>query len=157
NDLNEANAELIKSRSAVQARYELAVEAIKTFHTGVSEDFLLKQDQFKALRDRLLKSASDFYGKLVALLGKEKDFASRRALAQSNFELADLTSKVGRKEDALAAHRAVLAAREELASEPEADPETTVDVGGSLSAVASIQRQTGKTDEALATYRKALI
>ena len=52
----------------MQARYDLAVEAIKTFHTGVSEDFLLKQDQFKDLRDRLLKSASDFYGKLGALL-----------------------------------------------------------------------------------------
>src|SRR5262249_46419397 len=37
-----ANAELTRSRAAVQARYDLAVEAIKTFHTGVSEDFLLK-------------------------------------------------------------------------------------------------------------------
>ena len=27
----------------------------KTFHTGVSEDFLLKEDQFKDLRDRLLE------------------------------------------------------------------------------------------------------
>ena len=72
----------------MQARYELAVDAIKTFHTGVSEDFLLKQEQFKELRDRLLKSASDFYGKLGALLGKESDLASRRALGQANFELA---------------------------------------------------------------------
>ena len=49
----------------VQARYDLAVEAIKTFHTGVSEDFLLKQDQFKELRDRAPEeAASDFYGKL---------------------------------------------------------------------------------------------
>ena len=64
----------------MQARYDLAVEAIKTFHTGVSEDFLLKEDQFKELRDRLLKSAADFYGKLGALLGKETDVASRRAL-----------------------------------------------------------------------------
>jgi serine/threonine-protein kinase len=154
--LAESNAELEGSRAAVQARYDLAVEAIKTFHTGVSEDFLLKQDQFKALRDRLLKSATDFYGKLGALLGKETDLASRRALWQSNFEVANLTGTVGRKEDALAAHRAVLAAREELAGEPKADPETTVDVGGSLTSVASIQRQIGQTDEALATYRKAL-
>ena len=71
--LGAANAELTNSKAAVQARYELAVEAIKTFHTGVSEDFLLKQEQFKELRDRLLKSASDFYGKLGALLGKESD------------------------------------------------------------------------------------
>ncbi len=111
NDLNAANAELLKSRAAVQARYDLALDAIKTFHTGVSEDFLLKEDQFKELRNRLLKSAADFYGKLGALLGKETDFASRRALAQANHELARLTFKVGRVEDALAAHRAVLAAR----------------------------------------------
>ncbi len=73
-----ANTQLTRSRAAVQARYDLAVDAIKTFHTGVSEDFLLKQEQFKEVRDRLLKSASDFYGKLGALLGKESDLASRR-------------------------------------------------------------------------------
>ena len=139
----------------MQARYDLAVEAIKTFHTGVSEDFLLKEDQFKELRDRLLKSASDFYGKLGALLGKETDFASRRALAQSNFELAELTGKVGRTEDALAAHRAVLAAREALAAEPGADTGVKVDVGRSLTAVASLLDATGKTDEALAAYRRS--
>ena len=83
------------------------MEAIRTFHTGVSEDFLLTEEKFKALRDRLLKSAADFYGKLGALLGRETDIASRRALAASNFELAKLTGKVGRSADALAAHRAV--------------------------------------------------
>src|SRR5262249_24519602 len=97
-----ANAELTRSRAAVQARYALAVEAIKTFHTGVSEDFLLKEDQFKELRDRLLRSAADFYGKLGALLGRETDLASRRALAVSNFELARLTDRVGHREEALA-------------------------------------------------------
>src|SRR5262249_52079511 len=122
-----ANAELTRSKAAVQARYDLAVDAIKTFHTGGSGDFLLKQDQFKELRDRLLRSASDFYGKLGALLEKETDVASRRALAQSNFELAELTDKVGRKEAALAAHRAVLAAREAMAAEPGAGSPAKVD------------------------------
>ena len=70
NALADANAELTLSKAAVQARYELAVDAIRTFHTGVSEDFLLKQDQFKELRDRLLKSATDFYGKLGGPAGQ---------------------------------------------------------------------------------------
>ena len=139
----------------MQARYDLAVDAIKTFHTGVSEDFLLKQDQFKELRDRLLKSAADFYGKLGALLGRETDIASRRALAASNFELADLTGKVGRSEDALAAHRAVLAAREALAAEPGAGAAAKADVGRSLTAVAVLLESTGKTEEALAAYRRS--
>ena len=153
--LNEANGQLTKSRAAVEARYKLAMDAIKTFHTGVSEDFLLKEEKFKELRNRLLKSAADFYGKLGALLGKETDIASRRALAQSNFELADLTGKVGRNEDALAAHRAVLAAREALAAEPGAGVVAKVDVGRSLIAVAGLLEATGKTDEALATYRRS--
>src|SRR5271165_3110796 len=150
-----ANTQLTRSRAAVQARYNLAVEAIKTFHTGVSEDFLLKQDQFKELRDRLLRSASDFYGKLGALLGQETDIASRRALARSNFELADLTGKVGRNADALAAHRAVLAAREALAAEPAAGVVAKVDIGRSLMAVAGLLEATGKKDEALASYRRS--
>ena len=81
--------------------------------------------------------------------------ASRRALGQANFELAELTNKVGRTEDGLAAHRQVLAAREALAVEPGADVETKVDVGRSLAAVAELLSAVGKTDLAEATYRKA--
>ena len=150
-----ANIELARSKAAVQARYELSVEAIKTFHTGVSEDFLLKEEKFKELRDRLLKSASDFYGKLGALLGKESDVASRRALAAANFELAGLTAKVGRNADALAAHRSVLEARRALASEPRAGTVAQADVGRSLTEVAGLLESAGKTDEALAAYHEA--
>jgi serine/threonine-protein kinase len=153
--LDAANKQLSRSQAAVQTRYDLALEAIKTFHTGVSEDFLLKEDRFKVIRDRLLKSASDFYRKLAALPGKETDLASRRALEQSNFELAELTAKVGRPEDALAAHRAVLAAREALAAEPGAGAAAKADVGRSLTAVASLLEAMGKTDEAVTAHRRA--
>jgi eukaryotic-like serine/threonine-protein kinase len=155
NDLAASNSELSRSRAAVQARYDLAVDAIKTFHTGVSEDFLLKQEQFKELRDRLLRSAADFYGKLGALLGQETDAAARRALAQSNFELAELMAKVGEKGAALAAHRSVLAAREALAAEPGAEAGLAVDVVRSLTAVAGLLGQSGRTEEALAAYRRS--
>src|SRR4029077_20323884 len=57
-----ANTALAAANQRVEQRYDLAMAAIKTFHTGVSEDFLLKQAQFKALRDRLLTAAADFYG-----------------------------------------------------------------------------------------------
>src|SRR5690242_19486999 len=45
-----ANAALAQANQKVQARYDLAVEAIKTFHTGVSEDFLLKEEKFQEMR-----------------------------------------------------------------------------------------------------------
>jgi eukaryotic-like serine/threonine-protein kinase len=150
-----ANADLSAANAKVKERYELAVDAIKTFHTGVSEDFLLKEEKFKELRNRLLKSAQDFYGKLSALLSKESDFASRRALAESNFELAELTRKVGRADAALAAHQAVLEAREVLAAETGADIATRVDVGRSLTAVASLQEMNSEWGEAMASYRRA--
>ena len=150
-----ANAALATANARVEERYALAMDAIKTFHTGVSEDFLLKHDQFKELRDPLLKSAADFYRKLSALLGKETALVARRALAQSNFELAELTGKIGHLEDAMAAHRAVLAAREALAADPMAVAAMTVDVGRSLTAVAKLLQATGNTNEALATYRRS--
>lgn len=74
----QANAALADANEKVQARYRLAMAAIKTFQTGVTQDFMLKEEKFKDLRDRLLKSAVDFYGQLGALLEKEKGGTSRR-------------------------------------------------------------------------------
>ncbi len=149
------NRELADANAKVRARYDVAVDAIKTYYTGVGEDFLLKEEKFKDLRNRLLTSAADYYGKLGAMLGKEKDLVSRRALAASNFELADLTEKIGRKDDALVAHRAVLAAREAMAAEPGTDAAAKVEVGQSLTAIATLLTSIEQTDEALATYRRS--
>src|SRR5262249_12497306 len=124
-----------------------------TFHTGVSEDFLLKEPQFKNLHDRLLRSATDFYGKLGSLLGREADPASRRALAQAEYQVAELTDKLGLKEAALAAHRRVLAARGALAAEPEAGSEAVADLGRSLAALGKLHWHAGWADEA----REALL
>ena len=150
-----ANAALSEANQRVEERYALATEAIKTFHTGVSEDFLLKEEKFKDLRQRLLTSAAGFYGRLGALLGRETDLTSRRALNRATFELAELTAKIGRNEDALSTHRQALSRRRELALEPGAEAETRADVGRSLTSVASLLEATGKTDEALAAYQEA--
>ncbi len=119
-----ANAELADEKARVQERFDLAMQATQTFHTGVSEDFLLSEDKFKGLRDRLLSSAADFYGKLGALLKPRSDSDSRRAMAKAEFELGELTAKVGDPKGALERHREVLALREALAAEPGADPES---------------------------------
>ena len=81
----------------------------------MSKDFLLKEEKFKDLRDRLLNSAAGFYEKLGALLKDDTDLPSRRALLKANYEVAGLANQVGRKEDALALHLRVLAGREALA------------------------------------------
>jgi serine/threonine protein kinase/tetratricopeptide (TPR) repeat protein len=149
------NSELASAHAKVEARYKLATEAIKTFHTGVSEDFLLREEQFKELRDRLLKSAADFYGKLGALLGRESDFTSRRDLAAANYELAWLMVKVGRPEEGLRVHRSVVEVRRALAAEPGAGPTARAEQGKSMLVVAGLLDAMGKSDEALASFREA--
>ncbi len=47
----QANPKLAAASRRVEQRYELAVEAILTFHSGVSADFLLKEERFKAVPD----------------------------------------------------------------------------------------------------------
>jgi eukaryotic-like serine/threonine-protein kinase len=46
--LADKNTALLAANAKIEARYNLAVLAIKTFHTGVSEDFLLKEEKFKS-------------------------------------------------------------------------------------------------------------
>ena len=153
--LADKNTALLAANAKIAARYNLAVDAIETFHTGVSKDFLLREEKFKDLRDRLLNSAAGFYEKLGALLKDDTDLPSRRALLKANYEVAGLANQVGRKEDALALHLRVLAGREALAKLPGADPATAVDVARSLVAVGRALEDTGKTDEALAAYERA--
>jgi serine/threonine protein kinase len=153
--LADKNTALLGANAKIAARYNLAVDAIETFHTGVSKDFLLKEEKFKDLRDRLLNSAAGFYEKLGALLEDDTDLPSRRALLKANYEVACLAYQVGRKEDALALHLRVLAGRLALAKLAGADPATAVDVARSLVAVGAAMEATGKTDEALATYERA--
>ncbi len=153
--IRRVNNELDAEKARVQERYKLAVEAIKIFHSGVSEDFLLKEPKFKELRERLLKSAGDFYGKLGALLKNGSDLASRRALGEANEQMARLMRDVGRPEDALRAYERLVRFREALAAEPGADAESKTDLGRSLTLLAELMTEVGSNDEALASYRKA--
>jgi hypothetical protein len=84
------NANLEEANERERQRFDLAIEAIRRYHTGVSEDFLLKQEQFKDLRDRLLHEALQFYRRLERLPVARTDTRSRRALARAYEEVGDL-------------------------------------------------------------------
>src|SRR5262249_60949531 len=110
-----ANAELAAEQAKVQARFDMAVKAIETFHTGVSEEALLKNPQFKELRTKLLKEAAEFYADLEKLLAGQTDARSRKALAEGYLQLAELTFKIGSRPQTLAVQRQALAIRRQLA------------------------------------------
>ncbi len=95
-----ANADLAASNERERARFALAQEAIRTFHTGVSEDILLKQEEFKALRTKLLREAREFYRKLEELLQGHEDRDSRQALGRAYFEVGELTRNLDSIEEA---------------------------------------------------------
>ena len=133
-------------------RFNLAMVAIRLFHGEVGDDLVLKADQFKPLRDKLLRGAADFYGKLEELLKGQADRASRAAMGNAYFSLGDLTSKIGDKPAALAAHRNGLAVRRELAAALADDAEARSDVAKSLSSTAALLHQTGESAEALARF-----
>jgi serine/threonine protein kinase len=149
-----ANADLAKQQAKVEARFELAQKAIAKLHTGVSEDMLLKSDQFKELRTQLLKDAAGFYGDLEKMLEGEADAKSRRLLADGYFQLAELTAQIGSKSEALALHRKALAVRRELAAAAGADVETRLDVARSLSAIGLLLFSTGDWEAAHQSFKE---
>jgi serine/threonine-protein kinase len=143
-----ANADLGAAASQIQARFDLALEAIKTFHTGVSEDVLLKNDNLQPVRDRLLKGAAEFYKRLGDKLSGQSDRGSRRALGQAYFEMATLASRLGATEQGIANHRQALAVRRALAEGAEADDQVKAEVGRSLHHLGALLMESGRTDEA---------
>ena len=86
-DLAATNDELGKEKAKVQARFDMAAKAIALFHSGVSEDMLLQNAEFKELRTKLLKQAAGFYAELEKLLVGQTDAKSRQALAAAYFQL----------------------------------------------------------------------
>ena len=130
------------------------MHAIETFHTGVSEDALLKNPEFTELRTKLLKEAARFYGELERLLAGQTDVRSRKTLAEGYSQLAELTGKIGNMKEALAVHRKALALRRELAAEPGADVETRLAVARSLHPTGELLRTTGEPATALAAFQE---
>ena len=142
-NLETINKELAEQRAEAEARFDLARKAIATFHTGVSEDALLKNREFTELRARLLKEAAGFYGDLEKMLAQKTDAKSQRLLAAGYYDLGQLTDKIGDKNEALAVQRRALALRRELAARPDADAEARLDVVRSLYEISRVLNATG--------------
>jgi serine/threonine protein kinase len=153
--VKQANADLKAANARERERFNLAMGAIKTFHTGVSEDLLLKQREFQELRNSLLGAAAKFYRQLETQLQGQTDRTSRIELAQAYDQLGNLTRVIGSKDAALADHRSALSLREELSRESGSDIDSQVDLGLSEIAMGKSLRMTGGWDEALKTLEKA--
>ena len=152
-----ANRALVLANDRERARFELALEAIKTFHGQVSEDLLLREKQFDRLRTKMLNSATDFYQRLEELLKVQADQRSRAALGEAYHDVGELTAKIGSQAHALAALKRGLELRLALATERGASPVAIRNAGDSLIAVGDVQEATGDLTGALASFEQARV
>jgi serine/threonine-protein kinase len=150
--ITRANADLRAAADRERQRFDLVMDAIRTFYTGVSEDLLLKERPFAGLRTRLLRGAADFYGRLESLLQGQTDPTSLAALGRAYDELGRLTDSIGSKPDALALHRKALAVRRTLDGGVEAE----LDVARSLLSIGGLCEQTGDLAGARAAWDDAV-
>jgi hypothetical protein len=155
-----AKSELTRSNNALAAanerertRFALAMDAVKLLHGEVSEDLLLKEKPFEALRAKLLRGAAGFYTKLDGLLTGQIDRPSRTMLARAYDELAELTDKIGTKPEAPAVRRKALSMRPELAADARDHARTRLAVAQSLIAIGWLHHGAGDMAEALASYK----
>lgn len=103
------SAKLAEQRAAqAEARFQLAMDAIEKYYTGVSEEVMLQQPQLAELRKSLLESALGFYSQLKADLANATEENQLAALARAQASLAELTRQVGSQRDALDGYQNVV-------------------------------------------------
>ena len=122
--LERSNQALKSSYDRERARFDLAMDSVKRFYTGVSEDFLLQEKEFSGLRVKLLSDAKESYAQVQKLLEGQTDRHSQTALAKALNEFAALNAIIGSTQEAIGAYQQSLKIRIVLADEPDADAES---------------------------------
>ena len=153
---SKANAELKAANDQVQSRFVLAQEAIRSFSQAVSQDEMLKEDNLRPLRDKLLRSAADFYGKLGKLLEGRPDQLSRIALGKAYFELGDMTHTNGDHKVALEIYQKALATHRALAEADPASLQFQADLAKTHHNISALLESTGESAKALESCGRAL-
>jgi tetratricopeptide (TPR) repeat protein len=142
-------AERLASERA-RGRLRLAMDAVRTYHTGVSEDVLLRQPEMKSIQSRLLQAPLAFYEDLRADLESDRDTTTedRRSLADAYVNLAGLTERIGSHADAEAALLKAAGIYQQLADRP---PSSAAD----RAALARVWRLLGAGSTLMSKYDQA--
>ena len=156
-DLRESNVRERVSRERRSAASNWRRQAIEQYHTGASEDVLLKQPELEALRKTLLGTALAFYKRLHAELDGAQDPATRAELASAFTRVGEITAEVGIAAEALEAYQRARAIHEELVR---ADPSAAGprrELAGDLERIGGLLTSiSGREDEALPLLERAL-
>jgi tetratricopeptide (TPR) repeat protein len=108
----------------------------------------LKQEEFKALRTKLLREAREFYCKLEGLLQGHADRDSRLSLGRAYLEVGELTRQLDSVEEALKVHERAVDLFEALSREDLADTQPRYMLARSLQSLWGVLATVGRHDEA---------
>jgi serine/threonine-protein kinase len=114
--LNDARRREADARGEAESNFKMALEAVDSYLTNVSENRLLKEQDtldLRTLRQDLLKSALPFYKKFVH--ERSQDPKLQEQLANAHFRLGDITRVIGRSRDALGYYQSAQNLWEKLA------------------------------------------
>jgi serine/threonine-protein kinase len=154
-----ANSREGAARARAQARFDLAKKAIEAYYTGASEDVLLKQPELEDLRNRLLRTALDFYRELGSDLDADReaglDSKARGDLARASFRVAWITREIGNVQDALAAFQQTLAVRREIVRLEPANLDARREMANCLSHIGWLLFTTSHPDESRRRFRES--
>jgi tetratricopeptide (TPR) repeat protein len=138
-----------------QARLKLASEAIERFYTGASEDVLLKEPQLKALRDKLLNSALEFYKKLQDELLIESGTAPTADLAAAYERVGAVTAEIGSIPAAIDAVEHARGIRSQAAAGQAGNPQAQAALAAVLEQRGGLLADVGRAAEAIDNLQEA--
>ncbi len=147
----------VEANQAAERRFGLAIAAIERYYTGTSQDLLLKQPQFAALRKQLLGTPREFYQKLSAELEERSDRSPEALgeLARAYFGLAMLSASLGERDEALAALTRAKDVNEARCRSLPGDVRARSDLAQCLGYLGDLFLEGGTLPQAEDSYRKS--
>jgi eukaryotic-like serine/threonine-protein kinase len=152
-----ANRRLELSRARTRQNFQLALDAVKNFHSGAGETVLRKEPRLQGLRIQLLETSRAFYEKIRGNLeaAKENDAESLSALAESYSQLGSIEDEVGVKLRALEHYQRSETIWQRLISSHPRELLYKFRHISCLESIGLMQRAIGRTDAALVTLGDA--
>ncbi len=148
-----------RERTRAENREQMAIAAVKRFRDAVADEPALKNTPaLEELRKRLLREPLEFFRALRDRLLADRDtrLESLERLARASFELGELTTEIGDKQNALMAYQESLAIQQKLAA---AMPTITAFQSNLVLthlSIGQLHKETGKPGDALADFETAL-
>lgn len=141
------------AKQKAEENYQLARQAVDRYHTDTSEDVILHEPGMQPLRRRLLLAASEYYKKFRK--DRAGDASVAGEYAKATFRLAQITSDIGSRKEAIKLHEEAAQLLESLAAEKQSLA-TRTDLATCYHHLGRIYRQTGDLKKSEASFDKAI-